>query len=88
MPRSGPLGAPIDKNKPVEIQVLDFRSPNKISGRTYLYDVSIFLVTKAEHQEKVKGVITEREALIKDRDSYHYCPERSGKAGRRFRTGA
>ncbi len=63
---AGPA-APVDKNKPTEIQVLDFRSPNKISGRTYLYDVSIFAVTKAGSQEKVKAIISEREALIKDR---------------------
>lgn len=63
-----PPGAPdADKNKSVEIQVLDFRSPNKISGRTYLYDVRIVVSTKVEFQEKVKNIITAREALITDR---------------------
>ena len=47
--------------------MLDFRSPNKISGRQYLYDVSIYVVTKFSHQEKVKAIIADREALIKDR---------------------
>ena len=46
---------------------MDFRSPNKISGRTYLYDVSIYVVTKLPHQDKVKAIIADREALIKDR---------------------
>lgn len=51
----------------VEIQVVDFRAPNKLSGRTFLYDVSIFLVTKAEFADKVKDTISSRDALIKDR---------------------
>lgn len=59
--------APIDPNKLCEIDVLDFRSPNKISGRLYLYDVSIYAVTKGEHLDKVKAIIQDREALIKDR---------------------
>ncbi|HWP40687.1 MAG TPA: hypothetical protein VNL70_07150 [Tepidisphaeraceae bacterium] len=59
--------AKIDRKKTVEIQVLDFRAPNKQSGRTFLYDVTIFAVTKAEHEERVKTTIKEREALIKDR---------------------
>jgi flagellar basal body-associated protein FliL len=56
-----------DPNKPCELEVLDFRSPNKISGRTYLYDVSIYVVTKLPHQDKVKAILADREALIKDR---------------------
>jgi len=59
--------AKIDRKKTVEIQILDFRAPNKQSGRTFLYDVSIFAVTRAEHEERVKTTIKEREALIKDR---------------------
>ncbi len=51
----------------VEIQVVDFRAPNKMSGRTFLYDVSIFLVTKSEFADKVKDTISSRDALIKDR---------------------
>src|SRR5580704_4861881 len=43
-----------DDKSTVEIQVVDFRAPNKLSGRTFLYDVSIFLVTKAEYQDKIK----------------------------------
>lgn len=71
--QDGSHGAPgegkasIDKKKSVELQVLEFRAPNKISGRTFIYDVSIFLVTKAEHEEMVKKTIEERAATIRDR---------------------
>ncbi|MGB7158587.1 MAG: hypothetical protein WBD40_11010 [Tepidisphaeraceae bacterium] len=57
----------VDKKKSVEINVLDFRAPNKQSGRTFLYDVSIYLVTRNEFAEQVKQTIKDREALIKDR---------------------
>lgn len=63
----GAAAAPVDKNHLVEISVLDFRSPNKVSGRTYLYDVSIFAVTKAGSADKVKNILKDREALIQDR---------------------
>src|SRR4051812_8300193 len=35
-------GAKVDKKKVVELQVLDFKAPNKLSGRTFLFDVSIY----------------------------------------------
>ena len=63
----GGKSAAADKKKTVEINVLDFKAPNKLSGRTFLYDVSIYLVTKHEHAESVKQTIKDREALIKDR---------------------
>lgn len=53
--------------KSVELLVLDFKAPNKASGRTFLYDVAIYLVTRAEHEKHVKDALKEREALIKDR---------------------
>jgi flagellar basal body-associated protein FliL len=56
-----------DPNRPCELEVVDFRSPNKISGRMYLYDVSVYVVTKLPHQETVKAILADREALIKDR---------------------
>jgi len=59
--------APVDKRKTIEINVLDFKAPNKLSGRTFLYDVSIYLVTKNEFAEQVKQTIKDRDALIKDR---------------------
>ncbi|MGH7179983.1 MAG: hypothetical protein ACREJC_21580, partial [Tepidisphaeraceae bacterium] len=56
-----------DKRKCVEIQVLQFRAPNKLSGRTFLYDVEVFAVTRTESADVVKAAITDRGALIKDR---------------------
>jgi flagellar basal body-associated protein FliL len=53
--------------KSVELLVLDFKAPNKASGRTFLYDVAIYVVTKGEREKQVKDTIKEREALIKDR---------------------
>lgn len=66
----GPADAPgksSDKKKSVELLVLDFKAPNKASGRTFLYDVAIYVVTKNEHETKVKDTLKVREALIKDR---------------------
>lgn len=56
-----------DKKKSVELLVLEFKAPNKASGRTFLYDVSIYVVTSGEHEKHVKDTLKEREALIKDR---------------------
>ncbi len=55
------------KKKTVEISVLDFKAQNKLAGRTFIYDVSIYVVTKAEFETQVRDTIKEREALIKDR---------------------
>jgi flagellar basal body-associated protein FliL len=57
----------VDKSEPVEIPVIDFQSPNKVSGRTYLYDVKIVVSVKEADADKVKQMITDREALIQDR---------------------
>jgi flagellar basal body-associated protein FliL len=64
---TGSGSAKIDRKRSIEVQILDFRAPNKQSGRTFLYDVTIFAVTKSEFEERVKATIKEREALIKDR---------------------
>jgi flagellar basal body-associated protein FliL len=57
----------IDRKKSVEVPVLEIKAPNKLSGRTFLYDVSIYVSTRGEFQAKVQDTIKEREALIKDR---------------------
>jgi flagellar basal body-associated protein FliL len=57
----------VDKKAPVEIPVLEFRAPNKQLGKTFIYDVSIFAVTKSEHQKKVEETIAARKNLITDR---------------------
>jgi flagellar basal body-associated protein FliL len=57
-----------DKSQPVDLPVVaDFRSPNKVSGRTFLYDVSIFVSVKGSDADKVKQMITDRGPLIQDR---------------------
>jgi len=58
--------APVDKKKLVELPLLEMRAPNRLT-KPYLYDVSIYVVTRGEHQSVVSSAITEREATIKDR---------------------
>ncbi len=58
---------PADRKGFIELQVLEFRAPNKQSGRTFLYDVSIYAVAKSDHEERVKKTIADRKALITDR---------------------
>jgi flagellar basal body-associated protein FliL len=59
--------APDSSKKTAELQVVDFRAPNRQSGRLFVYDVSIFAVVKAEDADRIKQMITDKEALIKDR---------------------
>lgn len=59
--------AAADKKAPVEIQVVDFRAPNKQTGRTFLYDVSIYVVAKQENADLVKSSIASHLELIQDR---------------------
>ena len=55
------------KGKTVEVPLVDFKALNKANGRTFLYDVSIFIVTKAADEEKVKDTLKDDKALIEDR---------------------
>ena len=56
-----------DKKKSYEVPLVEFRAPNKMSGRTFLYDISIFVLAKGESVKKVQDALKDREALIKDR---------------------
>ncbi len=60
-------GKSASRRKTAELLVLDFKAPNKVNGRTFLYDVSIYVVVKAKDEQLVKDTLKEREALIKDR---------------------
>jgi hypothetical protein len=60
-------GGPGDAATTVELPVCEIRAPNKKSGRTVLYDVSIFAVAKAGQADKLKELFSARDALIKDR---------------------
>jgi flagellar basal body-associated protein FliL len=56
-----------DNKKSVELSLIEFKAPNKVSGRTFLYDVAIFVRTKAEYETRVKDTIAGNGALIQDR---------------------
>lgn len=60
-------GAKLAGRNTVEIAVVDLKAPNKQSGRTFLYDVSIYIAVKAEHEERVKQISEARGATIRDR---------------------
>ena len=60
-------GGKIDKKKRAELTVVEFRAPNKQSGRMFLYDVMICIEIRAVNEEKTKAILTQRAALIKDR---------------------
>jgi flagellar basal body-associated protein FliL len=55
------------KKKAVEVQVLELRAPNKVSGRTLLFDVMIVVRAKGEHEDALKAKIADNKALITDR---------------------
>jgi flagellar basal body-associated protein FliL len=56
-----------DSGGSVELSLLESRFPNKRNGKTFLYDVKIFLSVKKESADKVKSVIADHNALIQDR---------------------
>jgi flagellar basal body-associated protein FliL len=56
-----------EKRKVVEVQVLEFKAPNKQSGRLFLYDVSVYVTVKTEFKERVEAAFKDREATIRDR---------------------
>jgi flagellar basal body-associated protein FliL len=56
-----------EKKKVIELNVLEFKAPNKQTGRLFLYDVSVFVTVKTEFKERVEAAFKEREATIKDR---------------------
>jgi flagellar basal body-associated protein FliL len=60
-------GKKVDPKKSTEVQVVSFKAPNSLSGRTFMYDVEIVATVKGANQSKVKSAIEERGALIKDR---------------------
>jgi len=56
-----------DPSATAEILLVDSRFPNKQNGRTFLYDVQIYLSVKKEAADKVKAMIAGHDALIQDR---------------------
>ena len=55
------------RNKTAEIELVDFKAFNRSSGRTFLYDVSIYVVVKASTEQRVREVFRDQKALIEDR---------------------
>lgn len=55
------------KGKTVEIPVGDYKALNRTNGRTFLYDISIYVVAKAENEQKVTDAFKDAKALIEDR---------------------
>lgn len=62
-------GKPIKASdkKTVEVPVMEAKALNRTNGRTFLYDVSIFVVTKSENEQRVKDTFKDNKALIEDR---------------------
>jgi flagellar basal body-associated protein FliL len=55
------------KGKATEILVGDYKALNRANGHTFLYDFSIFLVTKPENEARINDSLKESRALIEDR---------------------
>jgi flagellar basal body-associated protein FliL len=55
------------KGKTVEVLVGDYKALNRTNGRTFLYDISIYVETKAENEQKVTDAFKDAKALIEDR---------------------
>ena len=49
------------------LSVIEFRAPNKVSGRMYLFDVAIEAQVTGANMKRVKDVLERRRALISDR---------------------
>ena len=56
-----------DASATAEILLVESRFPNKQSGRTFLYDVQMYLSVKKDAADKVKTIIASHDALIQDR---------------------
>jgi flagellar basal body-associated protein FliL len=56
-----------DKDRVVELNVVEMKAPNTQNGRRFIYDMSVYASVKGEFEAKVKDRIKERDALIRDR---------------------
>jgi flagellar basal body-associated protein FliL len=55
------------KKELIEMQVVSFKAPNQKRGRSYLYDVGIYIAVKTEFKDRVEAALRSREASIQDR---------------------
>jgi flagellar basal body-associated protein FliL len=66
--KEGAAGAATQpSDHPVEVQLIEYKALNKLSGHSFLYDVSIFVTVKPEFQDRVTDAIKAHQALIEDR---------------------
>lgn len=63
----GTGGGAAKKGKTVEVEVGNFKALNRTNGRTYLYDISIYIVVKPQNEGKATDAIKDAKALIEDR---------------------
>jgi flagellar basal body-associated protein FliL len=65
----GEGSAPAAKNsrRKYSMGILEFRAPNKVSGKMYLYDVAIEAQVMGKNFDSVQKKVEERKALISDR---------------------
>jgi flagellar basal body-associated protein FliL len=56
-----------DKDRIVELNVVDMKAPNTQNGRRFIYDMCVYASVKGEFEQKVKDRIKDRDALIRDR---------------------
>ena len=56
-----------DKDRVVELRIVDIKAPNTQNGRRFIYDMCVYASVKGEFEGKVKERIKEREALVQDR---------------------
>jgi len=62
-----PTSQPVDKAASVEVDLVEFKALNKLSGHSFLYDVKIDATAKTEFADRLKQAIKDHDALIKDR---------------------
>jgi flagellar basal body-associated protein FliL len=63
----GDKSTSLDTGGSVEMPLLEARFPNKRNGKTFIYDVKIYLSVKKDSAGKVKSIIGDHDALIQDR---------------------
>jgi flagellar basal body-associated protein FliL len=55
------------KGKTVEVPLVEFKALNRSNGHTFLFDVSIFVVTKSDNEARITETFKTSKALIEDR---------------------
>ena len=59
-----------DHGEMAEVEVGKFRAPNRLNGRTYVFDVEIGVRVKGDVAEKVAAKLEASQSLVKDRMNY------------------